>query len=309
MRRLKIVLLSTLFFILIATTTVFAEEGGLIVTKSDQGEDVYYTVSMAQGSNINAGDLEFTYKDENLQYVDWVQADTTLANSGIFACNPDTANQRILVSYATLQDTSAGGDIVTFHFKKTQSDETTSTPVLGITVTGLYTNEEDGEGNTTAAVTPQISGDQSVAVVPEGTTIENAGDTATALSEDQSVTAEVQALENDTEEATQSSDQVDQEAGETQTDQQEWMKIAVVIILIVLVIILIFVERRKHRKNIGEDKNKKIKSATTQPPMEEDQMMQEKDAPIDQTKGERSPAEKTEADVSNLFEDSTDDKK
>jgi len=308
------VLLSTLFFILIGTTTVFAEEGGLIVTKSDQGEDVYYTVSMAQGSNINAGDLEFTYKDEDLQYVDWVQADTTLANGGIFACNPDTANKRILVSYATLQDTSAGGDIVTFHFKRTQTDETSSTPVLGITVTGLYTNQADSEGNTTTAITPQISGDQSVAVVPEGTTIEDAGDTATTLSEDQLVTAEVQALENDTEEATQSSDQVAQQAGATQTDQQQWMKIAVVIILIVLVIILIFVKHRKHRKNIGEDKNKKIKSATTQPPMEEDQMMQEKDAPIDQTKedrskGERSAAEKVEADVSNLFEDSKDDKK
>ena len=291
-----------LFFILIGTTTVFAEEGGLIVTKSDQGEDVYYTVSMAQGSNINAGDLEITYKDKNLEYVDWVQADSALANNGLLACNPDTANKRILVSYATLQDTSAGGDIATFHFKKLENEDSSSTPVLGITVKGLYANGDDEDN--TVAIIPQISGDKSVAVVTEGKTIEDAGDTAIALSEDQSVAAEVQSAENDTEEATQNDEE------EAQTSNNQWMPMAVVIILVVLGMILIFVQRKKHRKKSDQDSNEKIKKSKRQKPNKKDKTIEKNnlDQP-DQETNDLSSEEKIEADVSTLFEDSKDDKK
>ena len=158
--------LGILLLLLLYTTTVNADEGGLVVSRVDNDNIVPYTVSLKSGCGVQAANYTLSYKENALEYLDQQEGSAASADNAMFVTNLDLDNKWLKLGYISTEPNQEGGVLLTIRFKNTGAG-------TGKTVLGLAVDEmKDGNGNDLSA---NISGDTSVGLLPAGVTINDAG--------------------------------------------------------------------------------------------------------------------------------------
>ncbi len=290
-KKLTLSLIITLIACMIFSFAAFAQTGGTDVSKTDNGEEVIYSLNLSPNSGIQAADFAISYKGENLEYVSYESGPLSYGDGVIMAANHVAEEQTIYVSYASLNPNEAGGTIMNLHFKKIADSDT---PVVGIDVEGQY----DGESN--PIDNKVITGDASVASVASGKRISDADSGAQALTpstENIPVTTTVdestkqQGTAVDNQDASVDAAQGGEDSADTanggnssETSTQSGIMIAVVIVIVVVVIGVICAVIAKKKK------------ADTQEAMPEDEPddMKKADDSVDQSEEVSAEDEKEE---------------
>ena len=167
MTRLKIKIgLMLILFMLACTITSYAGEGGLSVTRSDEGDLAVYTIRLAPDSKVQAANYTLSDKDGALEFLDQQEGPAASADGAMFVTNLDTEGKWLKLGYISTNPDQEDGTLLTVRFKKT--DEASEMPIIGLAVDEM----KDGDGND---LPQSISGDSSVGVVPSGETINDAG--------------------------------------------------------------------------------------------------------------------------------------
>lgn len=168
----SIVVVLSMILILLSAGPVLASEGGLDLSKSDNGGTVTYTLSLTPGSNIQAADYVLSYRDDALEFSGFSKGAVATADNTLIQVNPKTDEQKIYISFATLNDTASGGKIVSLDFRKT--GDAGSNPVIGVDVQDQFNIDS-------ADIRPVVTGDDSVAIVYAGKSVKDADSGAAAV--------------------------------------------------------------------------------------------------------------------------------
>lgn len=254
-KKLTLSLIITLIACMIFSFAAFAQAGGTDVSKTDNGEEVIYSLNLSPNSGIQAADFAISYKSENLEFINKEYGPLCYGEGILMASNHDEENQIIYVSYATLDAKNEGGTIINLHFKKLADS---GTPVVGIDVEGQY----DGESN--PIDNKVITGDASVASVASGKRISDADSGAQALTPstenipvattvDESTKQQGTAVDN--QDASVDAAQGEEDSANTanggnssETSTQSGIMVAAVIVIVVVVIGVICAVIAKKKK-------------------------------------------------------------
>ena len=87
--------LGILLLLLLYTTTVNADEGGLVVSRVDNDDIVTYTVSLESGCGVQAANYTLSYKENALEYLDQQEGSAASADNAMFVTNLDLDTIRL----------------------------------------------------------------------------------------------------------------------------------------------------------------------------------------------------------------------
>ena len=95
MTRLKIKIgLMLILFMLACTITSYAGEGGLSVTRSDEGDLAVYTIRLAPDSKVQAANYTLSYKDGALEFLDQQEGPAASADGAMFVIYPQIPTRK-----------------------------------------------------------------------------------------------------------------------------------------------------------------------------------------------------------------------
>ncbi|MCB6571003.1 hypothetical protein LI142_15995 [Eubacterium limosum] len=231
-----------LLLLLLYTTNVNAAEGGLVVNRVDNDDIVTYIVSLESGCGVQAANYTLSYKEDALEYLDQQEGSAASADNAMFVTNLNLDNKWLKLGYISTDPNQEGGVLLTIRFKNT--DAGTEKHVLGLAVDEM----KDGNGND---LSPNISGDTSVGLLPAGVTINDAGaapqeiriavtensepDKSSEAAEDQNDQPRSQALNGD----------MDHQKTDMTLSLQSIMILCVILAVLALALILVLVVKKK----------------------------------------------------------------
>lgn len=173
MTRLKIKTgLIVVLCMMVCITTAYADEGGLSVSRSDEGDIVAYTISLMPESRIQAANYTLSFKEGALEFLDQQDGPAASADGAMFITNLNTDSKWLKLGYISTNPNQEGGTLVTVRFKKI--GEELDKPVVGLSVDEI----KDGDGND---LPQNILGDNSVGKLPSGVTINDTNTTPQSL--------------------------------------------------------------------------------------------------------------------------------
>lgn len=161
---------------------VYAQEGGIDISKTENGDTVTYNVNLTPGSGIQAADYALSYKNTDLEF-EKIKIGKLISDLGAMCLTKHQEDtHEILISFATTDNLDSGGTIACATFKKKSASNadvngTNISPLIGIEVKDQY------DVNNNPIPKLSVTGDNSVAIVASGKNINESSSEATKVVE------------------------------------------------------------------------------------------------------------------------------